>query len=252
MKYLLLLLIINCSFSILAQEKTPYNDEFTFLEISSETELPKSAIKALIVNFTETGLSNFEKTIRNNTQLIEIQLFQPTQAALDILERVAGDSLQYLFITTNQDTLSIGNLPSLELLSISSDSIRVLNTDNCEFANLGILQIIGFQLKVWNSTQNLPKIHIIHLIAPNLNVFPITSSPDLFQMDFTCSFNEIPAYLCDCKELSHISFNNLKNISVDECFAKKLLTASYSNITIYERSGGTVLHEILSPDRKKK
>ena len=182
-----------------------------------------------------------EKTIRNNPQLVEVQLFAPPQAALDILDLVAGDSLQYLFINGPKDTLSVGNFPSLVLLSINSDSITNLNTISSVFNNLVILDIVAPQLKVWNSKSNLPLVQVVHLIAPALNLFPITSAPNLFQMDYTCPFDEIPTYLCGCNDLTLISFNNTKNIIVNECFIKKLETAHYSNITIYETLDGKII-----------
>lgn len=252
MKTLILFLAIIASIQLRAQQLFPYNDELPYKVISSSIEFPTTdSIKALIIKLEGNDLKNFEKTIVNNPQVIEIKLIGTTQQAADILSANASKALTYLFLidVVGKD-FQLKKFPYMEVLSISSFTLIEINMVGSELNNLGIVALQTPKLSIWKTDTLFPELSLVDLLAPELNTFPIKSSPKLFQMVYTCSLNEIPAYLCSCEELKHISFNNTKNITIDPCFIQKLETANYSNITIYENLGGPVKMELLSNDRK--
>lgn len=234
-----------------AQDQEPYNDDLPFRIISAETELPANdSIKALLIHFGGSSVGNLEKTVRNNPQLVEIQLIRAPQSAIDLLSDIRPPALKYLLIEEySGKTMHIGAFPTVGTLWIESETTTELSMENAELPALAVMSLDVPKLTTWKAAAQWPVIELIDLTAPELHTFPIQSAPKLFQLSYYCSFDELPAFLCSCPELEHISFENYKRIEVPECMKEKVKKAYHSNITIYDKPDGNVVLEILSKRR---
>ena len=174
----------------------------------------------------------------------------PTQNALNCLSEIIGDSLTHLFIVGFDTNLKLPSFPNLELLSIKADSLNTLDMSSANLDSLDILNIESEKLNNWKTKTEYQKLGLIDMNTPALSEFPIQSLPTIMQFSIYCSFNEFPAFLCECAELELMSFKNYKVIDVDECFKQKIYDGFYSNLTITDGKDGPVILEWLSKDRQ--
>jgi hypothetical protein len=249
-----LLLAMLLSYSLSGQDRTPYNDDFSFKAIDAKTILPKiEGLKALIIDFQHTGdeLQSFKQTLINNPEIVEIQLFHANQRIIDLLNKVNLKSLEYLFIQdSDEQTLTIPSFPGLTLLSIEADRLVNLDMKDAQLDKLLILAVFSSQLENWSCDPTFGNLELIDLNAPLLEYFPIEKAPKLFQFSFYCSLRELPDFTCNCPDLKHISYENYWPVTVPECMKTKVQNAFYSNITIYNGFNGDIVEEHLSEDKK--
>lgn len=249
-KQIVFLFILLNSIVVLSQHVS-YNKEFKYEIINNKGVLKKSdSIQALIVNFDGTKTKKFCKSLKNNPQLKEVQLYNPTQGALDYLSEIISDSLTHLFIVGFDTNLYLPSFPNLELLSIKADSLITLDMSNSDINSLDILNIESENLSNWKTKTEYKRLGLIDMDTPRLSEFPIKSLPTIMQFSIYCSFNEFPIFLCECVELELISFKNYKVIEVDECFKQKIYNGFYSNLTIKDGKDGPIILEWLSKDRQ--
>lgn len=249
-RYIVLLLLLLNTTSAFSQQEA-YNDELKFKIIDNLNVLKASgSIQALIVNFKGSNTKKFCKTLRNNPQLKEVQLYNPTQKALNCLSEISGDSITHLFIVGCDTTLTIPSFPQLELLSIKADDLITLDMSSANLDSLGLLHIESEKLCNWKSKTAYPKLGLIDLNAPALSEFPIHELQAIRQLSIYCSLNQFPSFLCECAALELISFKNYKVIEVDPCFEQKIFDGFYSNLTIVDGKDGPVILEWLSKDHQ--
>lgn len=252
-KVAILLLLFNLlSTSIKAQDFFPYNKGLPSLKNAENVALPHiDSLKALFVEFNSDSVSLFKQTIKNNPQLVELQLKNPPQAAIQIASELKLKHLTHFFIHAyGGANLKVFDLPNIEFFSLESTKLEFLSMQS-NFQVLNILDINSPNLKEWQTDSNFPSLGLIDLKAVKLSAFPIKELPGIEQFSFECSFDNIPNYLCKCKKLRLISFNNHKLIPIDKCFEKKIKKGGYSNLTLYEGINGKEVVNILSKDRRK-
>jgi hypothetical protein len=237
-----------------SQNMEPYNHNLPFIRIFENEQLPyMESIKILLVEFKSDTISFFEESLKNNPQIIELQIMNPPQKAINVISENNNKNLTYLFIHTFKDTsLMIPKLPLIKFLSLESQTLEYLSMKGSNLDSLDLLVIKSPLLKEWKTDSILYSLGLIDLIAKKLSNFPIQAMPSIRQFSFDCSFTEIPGYLCNSKDLTHISFHNYKSITINNCFKAKLENCVYSNLTLFDKIDGTVVLEILSKDRVKK
>lgn len=249
-QYIFVLSFVILNFAIHAQQEA-YNEEFEFEIISSEEVLEnRPEIEALRVNFVNDETLNFCKSLKNNPQLREVQLYGATQDAINCLSSVLGEVITHLLIYDCVDSIVLPSFPNLSVLIIESHELVSLDMTNSVLDSLAILAINSEKLVDWKSKHAYAQLELIDLNSPNLNTFPIHSLPRIYQLSLSASFDQIPSFLCECGDLELISIDNNKNISVDDCFKEKILNGYYSNLTIREGENGLVILEYLSKDRQ--
>ena len=252
-KIILVLLIFNLILvSVKAQGFFPYNKGLPSLKNAENVVLPHiDSLKALFVEFNSDSVSLFKQTIKNNPQLVELQLKNPPQAAIQIVSELNHKHLTHFFIHAYRGAnLKVFDFPNIEFFSLESTKLEFLSMHS-NFQALNILAINSPNLKEWQTDSNFPSLGLIDLKAVKLSAFPIKELPGIEQFSFECSFDTIPNYLCKCKKLRLISFNNHKLIPIDECFERKIKKGDYSNLTLYEGINGKEVLNILSKDRRK-
>lgn len=238
--------------SVKAQGFFPYNKGLPFLKILDNIVLPHiDSVKALFVEFRTDSISLFKETMKNNPQIVELQLKNPPQAAIQIVSELNRKNLTHLFVHEyGGANLKVFDFPNIEFFSLESTKLEFLSMHS-NFQALNILAINSPNLKEWQADSNFPSLGLIDLKAVKLSAFPIKELPGIEQFSFECSFDTIPNYLCKCKKLRLISFNNHKLIAIDKCFKKKIKKGVYSNLTLYEAINGKEVLNILSKDRRK-
>ncbi len=238
-------------FSVKSQNLKPYNKGIYFLNISETDSVPYiDSLKILLIEFHANNISLFKEAMENNPQIIEVQMKNPPREAIEILSKLNSKNLTYLFIHEYKGlNLEVPKFSNIILFLIESEELQNLSMLNSRFDSLRILAIDVLNLSIWTTDSVFPSLGLIDLKTINLPAFPITVMPKIRQFTFDCSFDEIPKYLCDCKDLTHISFQNYKFIEIDKCFNKKIKTSVYSNITIFESKNGKKVLEILSDIR---
>lgn len=241
-------------FSWSQEEIGPYNDSLYYQIISDDIELQQiDSLKIIIVKFEKQSIEQFKKTMINNPQLMEVQLYNPPKEAIDLLSELKNKELEYLFIKDYEgENLVLSQFPTLQFLSIESTKIKHLSMVNSDLKVLDLLALKIPTLIDWKTDSDFPNLGLIDLDAPFLEVFPIKSMPKISQFSFNCSFNDIPAYLCQCQELMFISLTNNKVIKIDPCFKKKIYDGYYSNLTLHDGIDGKIKMELLSQDRMEK
>lgn len=243
---------ILASFLTIAQQK-PYNKQFPYAIIRNSETLEKiDSIQALIVNFESIELADFCKSLYNNPQIKEVQLYNTPQSALDSLSSILGHSLTHLITEEySASSMYLNPFEALDMLSVNSDVILTLDISKARLDLVNILTVSSNSLISWKTQQHFPELGLIDLEAPKLSALDIKSAPKLNQFSYHCSFEEIPKFLCACVQLELISFANYKVVPVDDCFKEKMSKAFYSDITISEGENGKVVFELLSDDRKE-
>lgn len=249
-QYITVLIVVILNFAIHAQQEA-YNEEFEFEIISSDEVLEnRPEIEALIVNFINDETSYFCKSLANNPQLREVQLYGATQDAINCLSSVLGEVITHLLIYDCVDSIVIPSFPKLSVLVIESHELVSLDMTNSALDSLAILEIESEKLVNWKSKHAYPELALIDLNCSNLITFPIHSLPRIYQLSLSASLDQIPTFLCECSDLELISIENYKDISIDDCFKEKILNGHYSNLTIREGENGPVILEYLSKDRQ--
>lgn len=230
----------------------PYGEELNFKVINENEILEKNdSLEAIIIVFNEAIFKNAEISIRNNPQLKQIKLFGSNQALLKSISDSKLPNLTHLFFERYEGSvLEIPSFPNIEHLRIQSLSLIGLNMVNGELNKLDILDIESPKLMNWKTVDFFPKLGLINLNAPLLEIFPIKNMPKIFQFSYFCSFKELPLNLCKYKELSHISLTNYSPVEVNSCLIKKIKKGVYSNLTIYDGIDGKIISETLSDDQK--
>lgn len=246
-----LILFIFLSFIVLplkSQKLQPYGHDLPFLNISEKKLLPHiDSLKILLVEFNTNDISSFKKTLINNPQLVEIQMKNPPLKAIQIVSKFKPEGLINLFIHDYKASrLEVPKFSNIKLFQINSDQLESISMLESAFDSLNILGIRCSNLKEWKASSTFPSLSLIDLNAPSLSEFPIKRMPQIYQFSFNCSFNTLPQYLCECIDLTHISFTNNKTIEIDKCFEEKVKKAYYSNLTLYDGKKGTNVLEILS------
>jgi hypothetical protein len=249
-----ILFISNLVFSqeLSEYDLKPYNDELKFKFIYENEALERErSLDALIIIFRHPNYENAQISIRNNPQLKEIKLFYANEEMLDFISKQKLPKLTHLFFEHYQDSeLKIPILPSIEHLTIQSEELEQLDMSSSSLEKVFILDIQAPQLKTWKTDSSMPKLGLIHLNAPLLEVFPIEHMPNIGQFMYYCSFQEFPKNICSYEELKFISFTNYSPIVIEDCLREKLENAYVSDITVYDKIGGEVIEEIRSKDEE--
>lgn len=243
----------HAPFSLLtAQYFEPFHQQYFTVWITPDQPLRTMEImQVMMVDLRQTSAFEFRELIRLNPQIIELQLKYPTKKELDFLTEARLPRLTTLFVVGfDADTLQLPALSQLEILSLQSDSLQHLFARSLPYSKLDIWSIEAPRLQEWTTDSLYKSLGLIHLVAPKLSVFPIKAAPSLSQLFCSTSLLELPAFLCHCEELSHISITNHRAVPVDDCFSEKIHQAYYSNLTVYDRPNGKKLLEYLSKDQK--
>jgi hypothetical protein len=91
---------------------------------------------------------------------------------------------------------------------------------------------------------------LLNIGAPLLQTFPFKSAPAIYQFTFYCAFKEIPEFLCSYEELQFISFTNLGEVELDDCFRDLIYNAFHSSLTILDPISEEVILELHSKDQR--
>ncbi len=234
-----------------AQEYRPFNQEYHFKVASNLEVIPTiDSIKTLIIHFENNNDENVEKTLINNTQIKELQLYNPPQSFILSLNTLGLDSLQDFFIEDYKDSTLIFNKLSIKLIAINSKELRKINIKELDTSALQLIGIEAKNLAVWEANPSYPFLGLIDLRTPQLTVFPIIDMPGIRQFVFDCSFTEMPLNLCSYPELKFISLQNNRKINVSNCLKKKIREGVYSNITILDSIDGKIIYQVHSKDKK--
>lgn len=233
-----------------SQEYRSFNPDYHFKVTSDLEVIPTiDSMKTFIVHFKSNDVENVEKTLLNNPQIKELQLYNPPQSFILTLNTFGLDSLHYLLIEDYKDSILIFNKLSIKLVAVDSKELRKINIRELDTSALQLIGIEAENLVVWEANPSYPFLGLIDLRAPQLTVFPIIDMPSIRQFVFDCSLKEMPLNLCSYPELKFISLQNNRKIKVNNCLKKKIREGVYSNVTILDSIDGKIIYQVHSKDK---
>lgn len=226
-----------------------YNAELKGQVISNQQSIDNdSTIEALAVFFKDSACTQIATILQHNPGIKELHVMNPPPHFFGMLSVLAPNLTHLSIKEYSNETLVLPSLPKVEILDIKSSVLAVLDMTKAELFQLEFLDVSAEKLSTWYSESTLPTLGLIELNAPLLHVFPIDSMPNIVQFSYHCSFNELPANLCEYEGLMYISFENYGKIEVSKCLRKKLRDAVYSNISVYDKIEGKLSFELHSSD----
>jgi len=242
------LVFLFISFNLFCQDMNPFDEVHNVKAITENDLLSKDdSLKALEINFHGKYFENAIVSIRNNTQLKGIKLYNPTQEFIINLSYEHLDSLSHLIIEKFEgDSLLVPSFSKLNFFEINSDSLVYLNLSNANLIKLTTLNIDTDILVDLKTDTEYPYLDILNLHTPRLKFFLFENTPNLNYLSLKCSLNRFPTNLCNNDNLIGILIWNYGPIKIDNCLKKKIKVGFESSLIVYKDFNETILEEIYS------
>jgi len=229
---IVLFTLLNCFIS-LAQEEFEFEDEVIiwtegqdgkYVKSTSDKEIRKK--KNITVLITECGRNTdgLFKSIKNNPQLLELQLTHVDQELLNKIFNLSDSKLQTIIIDDFQGRsclIPVCKIPSMNQLNIESEQAITIEFSPNTLSALEILDVRMDNLNEWKGNLAFDSLALIDIHAPLLKKLPPLQLPQLYQCMMITSA-PFPLELCDMPELMHLYISTTIGDKLSPCHEELL------------------------------